>query len=256
MCGVRFADPDGVPPDDQPAQVVLADVTFSSDSPYLPKDHSFVFTSDNQYFIVVPLPREAGSTEAVYRIGFTVPLSTGPPPSNPPTAYLQQHLDGFGAEQLSSDPSISPNPIYILKTIWSTRFRTHAAIADKFLVRMGNGIILLIGDAAHIHSPAGGQGMNLGIRDAISLGPMLAAHIASTGETRSKSDRLLEKYAATRRQRALTTIELTKRIMGLVRTVGWRQILTKLSLWVVRLGLKIPFVQRRAAWNLSGLGNR
>jgi len=256
MSGVRFSDPDGVPSDNQPAQVVLADVIFSSDSPDLLKDHSFVFTSDNKFFIIVPLPREPGSTEAVYRIGFTVPLSAGPPPSNPPTAYLQQHIDGFGSEQLSSDPSVSPNPIYISKTIWSTRFRTHAAVADKFLVRMGNGIILLIGDAAHIHSPAGGQGMNLGIRDAISLGPVLAAHIASTDETRSASDRLLEEYAVTRRRRALTTIKLTKRIMGLVRTVGWRQILTKLSLLVVRLGLKLPFVRRRAAWNLSGLGNR
>ena len=253
MAGVGFTDPDGQSPDDRVAQMVIADVTFSPDSPQIPNDRPLVLASDDSFLIVIPLPSDPGSTEAVYRIGFTVPLSAGPPPSNPPTAYLQQWVDKSGSIKLSS---ANVNSFHISNTIWSTRFRTHSAIADKFLVRMGASTILLVGDAAHIHSPAGGQGMNLGIRDAITLGPVLAAHIASTDETRGENNRMLEEYASTRRRRALTTIQLTKRILTAIGAVGSTQLLRNLIFMAMKFLMKIPFVQRRAAWNLSGLGNR
>ena len=82
------------------------------------------------------------------------------------------------------------------------------------------GIILLIGDAAHIHSSAGGQGMNLGIREAINLGPVLATHLASNTESLEKNDKLLEDYMLNRRERALQTICLVKRIMGVAAILG------------------------------------
>ncbi|MFI9508952.1 FAD-dependent monooxygenase [Nocardia sp. NPDC052566] len=53
---------------------------------------------------------------------------------------------------------------------WTALFRMHSRIAAHFRV----GDVFLIGDAAHIHSPAGGQGMNLGIGDAVNLGWKLA----------------------------------------------------------------------------------
>lgn len=61
--------------------------------------------------------------------------------------------------------------------VWSSWFRNRSAIADKHYVRFGGSNlegdkgagIFLVGDAAHIYSPAGGQGMNLGIRDSITL---------------------------------------------------------------------------------------
>jgi 2-polyprenyl-6-methoxyphenol hydroxylase-like FAD-dependent oxidoreductase len=73
---------------------------------------------------------------------------------------------------------------------WSALFRIHSRIAERF--RVGN--TYLVGDAAHIHSPAGGQGMNLGIGDAFNLGWKLA--LVARGEAR---ERLLDSYEAERR---------------------------------------------------------
>ena len=49
--------------------------------------------------------------------------------------------------------------------LWSSRF----GINSRMLDRLEDGLVYLGGDAAHIHSPAGGQGMNTGIQDMINL---------------------------------------------------------------------------------------
>ncbi|MFD5555115.1 FAD-dependent monooxygenase [Streptomyces sp. NPDC127068] len=54
--------------------------------------------------------------------------------------------------------------------VWASMFRFHSRIASRF--RSGN--CFLVGDAAHIHNPAGGQGLNLGIGDAVNLAWKLA----------------------------------------------------------------------------------
>ncbi len=61
---------------------------------------------------------------------------------------------------------LAPYPIAITEATWLTRFSIHHCIANHF--RQGRAF--LAGDAAHIHSPAGGQGMNTGIQDAFNLG--------------------------------------------------------------------------------------
>ncbi|GLB34962.1 putative FAD NAD-P-binding domain-containing protein [Lyophyllum shimeji] len=263
LTGVGFSDPDGTPPDERLAQMILADVTFSSPNPNLPTDAVHGTASAGKFFLTIPLPTSPDS-DPVYRIGFNVPPSAGPPPSNPPTSYLQQYLDEQGPLHLSSDVSVNPIPIHISKTIWATRFRTHAAIAAKFLIRMGSsgesagqgrGIALLVGDAAHIHAPAGGLGMNLGIRDAISLGPVLAAHATASTESLPEQDKVLEKHVAARHDRALSTIKLTKRIMAVASFLGAAKLLN-INYWLLNLLFKVPFVRNQIAWNLSGLGNR
>jgi len=260
MAGVGFSDPDGDPVDERLAQLVLADVTFSSDSPVLPTNKVVGTVSAGGVFLTIPLPKSDESSRAVYRIGFNVPVVSGPPPSNPPTSYLQQYMNEQGPFHLSSDPSVNPSPVHISKTIWATRFRTHAAIADNFLVRMGAGdqrrsAVLLIGDAAHIHSPAGGLGMNLGIRDAIALGSVLVAHVNSYDNSVPGKDGILEEYALNRRSRALATIRLTKRIMTIAGVLASSTWFVSLH-WLSSLIARIPIVQRTIAWNLSGLGNR
>jgi 2-polyprenyl-6-methoxyphenol hydroxylase-like FAD-dependent oxidoreductase len=68
---------------------------------------------------------------------------------------------------------------------WFSTYHVHHRVAERFR----DGRAFLLGDAAHIHSPVGGQGMNTGIGDAVNLAWKLAAVIAGTGDAR-----LLETY--------------------------------------------------------------
>lgn len=61
-------------------------------------------------------------------------------------------------------------PARIRATHWMANYRVHQRRVER--IRVGN--VLLLGDAAHIHSPIGGQGMNSGIGDAVNLGWKLA----------------------------------------------------------------------------------
>lgn len=74
--------------------------------------------------------------------------------------------------------------------VWASRFRIHKRASPRF--RIGN--ILLAGDAAHIHSPAGGLGMNGGIQDAHNLAWKLAFALRG-GDV----ERLLDSYEVERR---------------------------------------------------------
>lgn len=74
---------------------------------------------------------------------------------------------------------------------WLSSFRTNERLAEKYRV----GRVFLAGDAAHIHSPAGGQGMNTGIQDAVNLGWKLAHVLTGRGD----AELLLDSYEAERR---------------------------------------------------------
>ena len=170
--------------------------------------------------------------------------------------------------------------------MWSTRFRTHSAIADKFFTRLGGdeledaatapsvpyatsrhgGIILLMGDAAHIHSPAGGQGMNLGIRDAVFLGEAISKHInASTSQPSTVNidyDYIPREFAEVRHKRALEVIAFTKTLLSVAgaqdKNISWMLPISAVTArdWMVWLGGKLGFMQARMAWAMSGLGRR
>lgn len=71
------------------------------------------------------------------------------------------------------------------EVLWSSRFRIHRRSARTFRV----GRVLLAGDAAHVHSPVGGQGMNAGIQDAHNLAWKLAYALEG-----GDADRLLDSY--------------------------------------------------------------
>lgn len=66
--------------------------------------------------------------------------------------------------------AVCPTPVRLHDPIWLTRFRLHHRGVDRYRV----GRAFVAGDAAHIHSPAGGQGMNTGMQDAYNLGWKLA----------------------------------------------------------------------------------
>ncbi|MEN3536887.1 FAD-dependent oxidoreductase [Microbispora sp. ZYX-F-249] len=83
---------------------------------------------------------------------------------------------------------------------WSSLWRANIRLADRY--REGN--VFLAGDAAHVHSPAGGQGMNTGIQDAHNLGWKLAA-VANDGA----AFELLDSYEAERRPVATHVLALS-----------------------------------------------
>ena len=82
---------------------------------------------------------------------------------------------------------LSPRPIQISEAPWLSRFTLHHRIVSHFQT----GRVFLAGDAAHIHSPLGGQGMNTGIQDAFNLGFKLAQVLS--GKADSSSLALYEK---------------------------------------------------------------
>ncbi|WP_433341268.1 FAD-dependent monooxygenase [Streptomyces sp. CA-253872] len=90
-----------------------------------------------------------------------------------------------------------------------TRFGDATRLAERYRV----GRVLLAGDAAHIHPPTGGQGLNLGIQDAFNLGWKLAARI--TGRA---ADGLLDTYESERRPVAAEVLENTRAQMELLST--------------------------------------
>jgi 2-polyprenyl-6-methoxyphenol hydroxylase-like FAD-dependent oxidoreductase len=78
-------------------------------------------------------------------------------PKHPDTGDVQALLDARA-------------PAKVTDVVWNSRFRVHDRVTDAFR----RGRVLVAGDAAHVHSRAGGRGMNTAIREALTLHPLLA----------------------------------------------------------------------------------
>ncbi|MFE2869682.1 FAD-dependent oxidoreductase [Embleya sp. NPDC059259] len=134
----------------------------------------------------------------------------------------------------------STGRVLVEEVVWGSRFRVHHRIADTYRA----GRILPAGDAAHVHSPAGGQGMNAGILDAVALAHALGA-VLDGGSTSA-----LDAYGATRRPIAEQIVKLADR-MTRIATVT--PALRPLRNTVLRTITRIPAVRRDVARRLSGL---
>jgi hypothetical protein len=113
-------------------------------------------------------------------------------------------------------------PTHVADVAWSARVRLQHRIASRF----SRGPLFIAGDAAHVHSPAGAQGMNAGIHDAVNLGWKLAfaagaaRRTPATGAARRTAaaepgSALLDSYAAERRPADVAVLRLTR---AMVRT--------------------------------------
>ncbi|MFE3289274.1 rifampin monooxygenase [Rhodococcus sp. NPDC059234] len=92
---------------------------------------------------------------------------------------------------------------------WLSRFGDATRLAERYRT----GRVLLAGDAAHIHPPTGGQGLNLGIQDAFNLGWKLAAAVGDWAP-----DGLLDSYETERRPVAAAVLDNTRAQMELLST--------------------------------------
>jgi 2-polyprenyl-6-methoxyphenol hydroxylase-like FAD-dependent oxidoreductase len=100
-------------------------------------------------------------------------------------------------QSVSTDRGV---PVTIESSHWLTTFEIRHAQAEQYRT----GRVFLAGDAAHVHSPAGGQGMNTGMQDAFNLGWKLA--LVARG---AASESLLESYQAERHPIAAHIIAFT-----------------------------------------------
>ncbi|MFF3726398.1 FAD-dependent monooxygenase [Streptomyces erythrochromogenes] len=148
----------------------------------LPEDEAQYHLTPEGVLVVVPLP---GGGHRVFfdrdATGEVRPLSD---------EELQELLTARG-----------PKGWTLESTWWRSTFRVHTKVAGKFR----EGSVLLAGDAAHCHSPAGGQGLNTGVQDGFNLGWKLAAVINGADPA------LLDSYEAERRPAALRALRNSDR---------------------------------------------
>ena len=204
-----------------PLSFALADVRVEGG---LPADEVLLFFSKAGMLVVAPLPD--GSFRLVAEVDDA--------PEQPDVAYAQQLLNTRGPHRTT---------VRVTEVIWGSRFRIHERVADQYRA----GRVLLAGDAAHTHSPAGGQGMNLGLRDAVTLGDALSVALRESREDK------LDEYAAGSRAEAMHVVALAHRLTRMATAPPAVRPLRNVAL---RLFALVPTFRRRLAEQLSAVGHR
>src|SRR5215212_8024556 len=206
--------------DTYPQSFVLADVRMEWG---LPGDEVQLFFSPEGFVVVAPMPHGR------HRVVATVEEA----PPEPSLSNVQELLDARGPQ--------APRP-RVEEVLWSSRFRVQHRIAASFR----EGGVFLCGDAAHVHSPAGGQGMNTGIQDAANLAWKLALAVGGLAP-----GSLLDSYERERRPVAKGVVSTTDRLTRLatVRSPLLRRLRNALLPLAGRAG-RLPW---RLAKNLSEL---
>jgi 2-polyprenyl-6-methoxyphenol hydroxylase-like FAD-dependent oxidoreductase len=190
----------------------------------LPADEVLLYFSASGMLVVAPLPD--GSFRLVAEVDDA--------PEQPDVAYAQRLLETRGPRDAT---------VRVTEVVWGSRFRIHERVADQYRA----GRVLLAGDAAHTHSPAGGQGMNLGLRDAVTLGDALSVALREDREDK------LDDYAAGSRAEAIEVVALAHR---LTRLATAPRAVRPLRNSALRLASHLPVFRRRLAEQLSAIGHR
>jgi 2-polyprenyl-6-methoxyphenol hydroxylase-like FAD-dependent oxidoreductase len=166
-----------------PSQFVLADVALTGAGQA--DDEATINMSAHGVTVIAQLPSGNHRIVATVDAGVEVP----------------DRPDGAFVDALLRDRGITARSA--AEPAWSSAFRVHHRVAATFR----DGRVFLAGDAAHIHSPAAGQGMNTGIADAFDLATRLAAVLAGQADESS-----LDAYDRVRRAVALEVLAFTDRL--------------------------------------------
>ncbi len=197
---------------------MLADVRLSGEAPL---DEVILFWATAGMTVVAPLPGD------IFRI--VAPVADAP--EEPSAPFIQQILDTRGTRR---------GRMVVTDVIWGSRFRIHHRVADTYRA----GRLLLSGDAAHVHSPAGGQGMNLGIQDGVASADALARVLAG------EPDAVLDDYSNARRPIAQQVVEMTDR---LTRLATLPRAARPARNALIGMAGRVPSIRRALAMRLSGL---
>ena len=130
--------------------------------------------------------------------------------------------------------SLLPSSIRVKKVLWESEFHVSCRQVDRYQ----KGRVFVMGDAAHIHSPAGGRGMNMGIEDACVL-----AQLLSQGDA--------ERYTEMRHKPGHQTIVLTNRLFRIASLQN--PILVGIRNFFIKHVVSRPGFQRKIIVKMSGL---
>jgi 2-polyprenyl-6-methoxyphenol hydroxylase-like FAD-dependent oxidoreductase/quinol monooxygenase YgiN len=170
----------------------------------MPEGHllRFVRLVDNELrgmLVCVPLPGHRR-----YRVATLAPRRLQEEIGGPvPPGFSREYAPPALADIQAAIDELAPAGTQASNLRWSSIFRIKHGIVDRYRV----GRVFVAGDAAHLHPPAGGQGMNTGIQDAWNLGWKLA--LAVRGEA---APRLLDSYEAERRPAGKEIVDRAVRI--------------------------------------------
>lgn len=169
---------------DYAQEVVLADLELRGTAGGLAPGTAHVVAGRRGLLFLFAIGERATWRMLATRRARESPLPVGQPGPAVPRAELQAFIDDAGL------------PAEVTDVAWSAPLRLQHRLATHFR----RGPLFLAGDAAHVHSPAGGQGMNTGIQDALNLGWKLAFAAGSehVGAGRPRTE-LLGSYERERR---------------------------------------------------------
>jgi 2-polyprenyl-6-methoxyphenol hydroxylase-like FAD-dependent oxidoreductase len=192
-----------------------------------------LFFSEKGLVVVAPLP------ENQFRVVATVDDAAG---GKAREGYAAPSISDF--QQILEERGPTEGGVKIHRLIWSSRFHIQHRVAK----RLRKGRVLLLGDAAHVHSPAGGQGMNTGIQDAISLASALQSVLKDGDETP------LDVWEKKRLEIAHSVVSLTDRLTKVATAASPTAKLIRNT--AIGIFGHMPFVQRALAEKLSELDYR
>jgi len=203
--------------------IMLADVQLT----HPPEQAMFASSSRDGAVIVVPFGDGWYRVIAWDRLREQTPLATPLPVEEMRDAFIRIAGTDFGMKELR----------------WSSRFLSQRRQARHYR----SGRVFLAGDAAHVHSPLGGQGMNTGIQDAMNLGWKLAASVQGRAPLW-----LLDSYEDERHRVGAQVLALTDGFNRLV--LGRSAVRRQLQTLVIRSVLKFRRTRHALAGRLTGLG--
>jgi len=160
------------------------------DAPGLIEEHLNMFLNKDNFCGFFPMP-----DEDTYRVIGNLPAEFG------------EREDVTAGEVMPYINNITQKSIKIVQDNWFTTYKLHHRMAEKFRV----GRCFLIGDAAHIHSPVGGQGMNTGLQDAYNLAWKLAGVL-----NEHIKPGILDSYAKERMPVAKTLLKTTDAVFNMI----------------------------------------
>jgi 2-polyprenyl-6-methoxyphenol hydroxylase-like FAD-dependent oxidoreductase len=205
--------------------ILLADVKM----PNPPEEGLFARTSAEGIVLVVPFGDGWFRAIAWDRMREQAPLDEPVTEAEIRSAFARIAGEDFGMAEMR----------------WSSRFLSERRQARRYRVDR----VFLAGDAAHVHSPLGGQGMNTGIGDAMNLGWKLAEAVRGTAPAG-----LLDSYQAERHPVGTRVLRLTDAFNKLVLgTSALRRAFRRVAVTAI---LALPAGRRTMGGLLSGIGIR